>query len=62
MTKQCTRFTLNETFHTFGVPPTAQFVDTFIIGTNADEKYGLAVNGWIDNNGPNGTIVIAALK
>lgn len=55
-TKQCTRSFLNETFYPIAVPPTAQFIDTYIIGTNADEKLGLAVNVWGDNAGPNGRL------
>lgn len=54
MTKQCTRRPLNETFRPIGVSPTAQFIETVIIGTNAIEALGLAVTVWADNYGPNG--------
>ena len=53
-TKQCSRRPMNETFRKLGVSPTAEFIDTFIIGTNALEKFGVAVNVWGDNRGPNG--------
>lgn len=53
-TKQCTRSFLNETFNRIEVPPTAEFIETHIIGTNAVEQFGLAVNVWADNFGPNG--------
>ncbi len=46
--------TMNETSHKIGVTATAKFLDTFIIGTNAVESLGLAVNVWGDNFGPNG--------
>lgn len=54
-TKQCSRRSMfNETFTRLGVSSTAEFLDTFIIGTNADEKFGVAVNLWGDNGGRNG--------
>lgn len=52
----CTRFSLlNETFRRIEVSPTARFLDTYIIGTNAEEKYGLAVNVWGDTLNTTGT-------
>lgn len=57
VTKLCTRRFLNETFRPFGVSPTAMFVNTFVIGTNAVEELGLAVNVWADNFGPNGELI-----
>lgn len=54
MTRQCTRFSMNRTFVKFGVPATALFIDTYVIGSNADPQYGVTVNAWADNYGADG--------
>lgn len=56
MTKQCFRMPLDRNFTRVEVPTTAQFVDSFVIGTNAIEKFGLTVNVWEVPNGPNGEL------
>lgn len=53
-TQQCSRRPMNETFRKVGVTATAEFIDTFVIGTNAIEKFGVTVNIWGDNGGRNG--------
>lgn len=54
MTKQCYRYNLTTFFIPVEVPITAEFLDTLVIGTNADEKFGVTVNVWGDNSGTNG--------
>ena len=52
-TKQCVNSSLTYPFRPLDVPPTARYLDTLVIGTNAVEKYGVTVNVWGDN-GENG--------
>lgn len=54
LTKQCIRSFLNETFIPIRVSPTARFIGTHVIGTNAIEQFGLTVNIWSDNLGADG--------
>lgn len=54
MTKQCNRIPLNATFSPIEVPTTAVFIERRVIGLVESDKFGLAVNVWGDNSGPNG--------
>ncbi len=44
--KTCKKYSLDEPFVAIGIPPSARFVDSRVIGTNAIEQYGLTVNLW----------------
>ena len=46
MTKLCYRYNLTTSFRPIEVPPTAKFIDSLVIGTNAVEELGLSVNVW----------------
>ncbi len=52
-TKQCVMQNLTRPFFRIEVPPTATFIGSHVIGSNAVEKFGVTVNIW-GFNGDNG--------